>query len=243
MALDMPLQSPVKAGDPVARLISPDLEQRRKQSLPAASVSRWQVNQQAFNEELLSQGQILNKRMQGDSGILRDINEEESKLWLRAPFDGTVVYHNEDIMAGSWVSPREWVASVADLTRNRVDVYLEEQYLKRIVVGGKGRFIPDAVEFGAFSCTIAEIDQVSTASLDDPSLASFYGGPIPTQPDTNHELVPLVPRYRVRLDNCSPKQVPPIRLRGVAHLDASRQSPALELLRHAWISLVRESGF
>lgn len=109
-----------------------------------------------------------------------------------------MVYHNEEVMTGGWVAAREWVASVADLTRNRVDVYLEEQALKRITVGGKAKFIPDAVKFGAFTCTIAEIDQVSTTPLDDPSLASFYGDPIPTQPDAQHELVPVSPRYRVR---------------------------------------------
>lgn len=232
----------VKAGDLVARLTSPDIEQRRAQSLPVASISRWQVSQQAFNEELLGHGQVLQKRLQGDAGILSGIREEESRLWLRAPFDGTVVYRNDDVMAGGWVAAREWIASVADLSTNRVDVYLEEKDLKRVHTGGKARFIPNALEYGTFSCTVSEIDTTSISPLDDPSLASHYGGPIPTDSDPNHDLTPLSPRYRVRLDQCSPASVPPMRLRGVAHLEAARQSPALELLRHAWITLIRESG-
>jgi hypothetical protein len=123
-----------------------------------------------------------------------------------------------------------------------VDVYLEEMDLRRISIGGTARFIPDAVEYGAFNCKIAEIDRVSTTMLDDFSLASFYGGPIPTYPDDQHQLVPVSPHYRVRLDQCTPGNVPPIRLRGVAHLEATRQSPALALIRHAWITLIRESG-
>jgi putative peptide zinc metalloprotease protein len=236
------LHSTVKAGDLLARLISPDIDQRKAESAPSASLSRWQVNQQAFNEELLSQGDVLQKRLQGDEGILHSLKGEEDRLQLRAPFDGTVVHKNDEIMLGGWVAAREWVASVADLTRNRVDVYLEEMDLRRISIGGTARFIPDAVEYGAFNCKIAEIDRVSTTMLDDFSLASFYGGPIPTYPDDQHQLVPVSPHYRVRLDQCTPGNVPPIRLRGVAHLEATRQSPALALIRHAWITLIRESG-
>ncbi len=232
----------VKAGELVARLTSPDIEQRRAESLPSASVSRWQVSQQAFNEELMSQGKVLQRRLHGDAGILSGIREEEGRLWLRAPFDGTVVYRNDEVMTGGWVAAREWVASVADLSRNRVDVYLEERDLQRITVGGKAKFIPDAIEYGLFSCTIAEVDHISTTPLDDPSLASFYGGPIPTQTDAQHELVPVSPRYKVRLGNCSPATVPLSRLRGVARLEATPKSPAVELLRHAWMTLIRESG-
>ena len=242
VAFPADLQTLIKSGDPVARLTSPDLDQRTLESLPSATLSRWQVNQQSFNEELLSQGQVLQKKLQGDTGIIRSLQGEEDRLILRAPFDGTVVYKNEDVMPGSWVAPREWVASVADLSRNRIDVYLEEKDLKRIRPDNKATFIPDALEYGSFSCTVAEIDQVSITPLDDPSLASSYGGPIATQQDSQYELTPVSPRYRVRLDHCSPATVPPMRLRGVAHLEATRQSPALELLRHAWITLIRESG-
>ena len=237
------LQGKVSAGQLLARLVSPDLDQRRTESLPAASVSRWMASQQSFNEELLSQGQVVQKRMQGDMSIMRGLKEEQDRLRLQAPFDGSMVYWNDDVMLGGWVAAREWLASVADLSRNRVDVYLEERDLRRVVVGGAARFIPDAVEYGSFNCTVSEIDRISTSPLDDPSLASSYGGPIPVLPDSQHELVPVTPRYRVRLDQCKPAAVPPLRLRGVAHLEAARQSPALELLRHAWMTLVREASF
>jgi putative peptide zinc metalloprotease protein len=236
------LNSTVKAGDLLASLTSPDIDQRKAESAPSASLSRWQVNQQSFNEELLSQGNVLQKRLHGDAGILHGLKSEEARLQLRAPFDGTVVYKNDEIMLGGWVADREWVASVADLTRNRVDVYVEEMDLKRINIGGSARFIPDAVEYGAFNCKITGIDRVSTTLLDDFSLASFYGGPILTHPDEQHQLTPVSPHYRVRLDHCAPGSVPPVRLRGVAHLEATRQSPALALFRQAWLTLIRESG-
>ena len=238
----IPLQEQVQSGQLAAQLHAPDLEQRRMQSLPSATVSKWMATQQTFNEELLNQGQAVQKRLQGDVTILRGLKDELDRLQLKAPFDGRLVYWNEDVMRGGWVAPREWLASVADLSQNRIDVYPEEKDLQRIALGNSARFIPDAIEYGSFSCKVAEIDRVSTASLDDPSLASAYGGPIPAQPDTRHEFVPIVPRYRVRLDHCNPAAVPPLRLRGVAHLQATRQSPALELMRHAWITLIRETG-
>lgn len=238
-----PLRTAVKDGELLARLQSPDLETRMSQVLPGASVASWQVRQQAFSEELTAQGNVLRKRAEGSSGEVGGLRAEMDRLRLTAPFDGVVVYRNDDIMGGGWVAAREWVLSVADLRANRVDVYLEEQDLRRIRVGGRGRFIPDALEYGAFSCRIADIDRVAVTILDDPSLASGYGGPIPTDTASqHHELIPLAPRFRVRLDQCTPGGVPPMRLRGVAHLEAERQSPALELLRYAWVTLIRESG-
>lgn len=238
-----PLNTQVKEGELLARLHSPDIEQKIAQALPGVSAASWQVRQQSFNEELISQGKVLQKRQEGSAGQVSGFRSEMEQLWLRAPFDGTVVYRNDDIMGNAWVAAREWVLSVADLRASLVDVYLEERDLKRVRVGGRGRFIPDAIEYGAFSCTIAEIDQVSMTPLDDPSLASVFGGPIPTDSNPHHELTPLAPRYRVRLDHCTPGAVPPMRLRGVAHLEATRQSPLRELLRHAWLTLIRESGF
>jgi len=238
-----PLRSEVKAGELLAKIHSPDLETRMSQVLPGASVTSWQLRQQSFSEDLIAQGNVLRKRSEGSSSEVGSVRAEMDRLLLAAPFDGVVVYRNDDTMAGGWVAGREWVLSVADLSASRVDVYLEEQDLKRVQVGGKARFIPDAVEYGAFYCRIAEIDKVAVSMLDDPSLASVYGGLIPTDAASqHHELVPLSPRFRVRLEDCDPGAVPQIRLRGIAHLEAERQSPVLELLRHAWVTLIRESG-
>ncbi len=238
-----PQSTKVSEGELLAKLKSPDLEARMSELLPGATVSSWQVRQQAFSEELISQGNVLQKRAEGSSSQVGGVRSEIARLSLTAPFDGVVVYRNDDVMPGGWVAAREWVLSVADLRANRVDVYLEEQDLRRVQLGGKARFLPDALEYGAFSCRVAEVDRVAITILDDPSLASSFGGPIPTDMDKQHELTPLKPRFRVRLDQCDPGNVPTIRLRGVAHLEAERQSPVLELLRYAWMTLIKESGF
>lgn len=238
-----PLRSEVAEGQTLARITSPDIDAKIAQAAPAASVAHWQMTQQSFDEDLMSQGLVLRKQWEGSSGMVGGLKEERDLLRLRSPFRGSVVYRNDDVMEGTWVAGREWLLSVADRSANRVDVYVEEKDLPRLSVGAKARFIPDAVEYGSFSCRVAETDRVNISPLDDLSLASSHGGPIPTSLDEQHDAVPLSPRFRVRLDSCSPALVPPLRLRGVAHLQASRQSPAVELLRYVRSVLVRESGF
>lgn len=238
----VPISSEVRKGEMLARITSPDIDAKIAQAAPTASVTYWQMTQQSFDEELQQQGMVLRKQWEGSAGVVGGLKEERDLLRLHAPFGGTVVYRNEDVMEGAWVGSREWLLSVADRSANRVDAYVEEKDLPRLSVGAKARFIPDASDYGAFSCRVAEIDRVNLSPLDDLSLASSHGGPIPTSSDQRHDAVPLSPRFRVRLDTCSPAIVPPLRLRGVAHLRAARQSPAVEMLRYLRAVLVRESG-
>lgn len=238
----VPILSEVKKGQPLARITSPDMDAKIAQAAPAVSVSYWQMTQQSFDEELRQQGMVLRKQWEGSAGLVGGLKEERDMLRLHAPFGGAVVYRNEDVMTGAWVGAREWLMSVADRSANRVDAYVEEKDLPRLSVGAKARFIPDASEYGAFSCRVAEIDRVNLSPLDDLSLASSHGGPIPTSSDQRHDAIPLSPRFRVRLDTCSPAIVPPIRLRGVAHLRAARQSPAVEMLGYLRAVFIRESG-
>jgi len=232
----------VSQGDFLARLISQELDYRQAVARSSEKVTRWQHEQRNFNEELLHEGKVLQRRWEGSTDFMRSLQGEQDIRSFYSPLTGVIVYHNDDVMARAEVSNREVLLSVADPRATRVDVYVSEHDLTRIVRGGKARFIPDALEFGVFACRIAEIDRANISSLDDPALASSYQGPIPTESDHQKGVTPINPVYLVRLDSCSPGTVPIYRLRGVASLDAIPISPIVELIRQGWLVLRREAG-
>jgi putative peptide zinc metalloprotease protein len=131
---------------------------------------------------------------------------------------------------------------VADTSRNRVDAYVGERELDRIKAGAHARFIPDAAEFGSFDCKVAEVDRLNLPVIEEPFLASTFGGPIPARQDAQGAQLPEEPVFRIRMDGCLPAGVPIFKLKGVAHIEAERRSSLLDALRNAQAVMVREMG-
>jgi putative peptide zinc metalloprotease protein len=127
-------------------------------------------------------------------------------------------------------------------SKNRVDGYVKERELERIEIGAAARFIPDALEFGVYGCTVAEIDRVNISTIDEPFLASTYGGPIAARNDANGVAPPDSPVFRVRMDSCFPGKTPMMKLRGVVHIEAEKQSKFIEIIKNYYALAIREIG-
>ncbi|WP_224981930.1 HlyD family efflux transporter periplasmic adaptor subunit [Geomonas agri] len=232
----------VRRGELLTRLQVPELEAQIKRAGTSAAVSAWQAARQSFDPKLLSQGMVPLRRYEEDRTEQAGLVSERNRLTLQAPFDGTIVARNDEAGPGVWLAAREPLFLVADTTRNRIDSYVGERDLKRLQPGARARFLPDASEFGSVSCTVADIDQVNITEVADPMLASASGGPLATRPDARGVQIPLAPVFRVRLDNCAPRTVPLVPLRGVVHIEAQKQSVIGEIMRNAAALLVRESN-
>jgi len=233
----------VRRGETLLQLHSPEMDQQIRQAKNSTTVSRWQADQQSFDEKLLSQGNVLQRRFEVGATELSGLNDVRGQLTLRAPFDGLIVARNDELAPGVWLSRKEPLYLVADTGRNRVDAYLNERELARIRVGASARFFPDILEFGLFTCRVTEIDRVNIPSIDEPFLASTFGGPIASRNDNQGVIIPDAPLFRVRMDGCSPSDVPLIKLRGVAHIEAEKRSSFVEMLRNGYAVVIREIGF
>ncbi len=232
----------VLAGDILLQLESPDMAQQISKVRTSTEVSLWQVNQQTFDEKLLSQGNVPYRRFEAVSSELSGLKDVQGRLTLRAPFDGIVVARNDELANGAWLPRKEPLYVVADTSSNRVDAYVNERELEPIRVGAAARFIPDALDFGTYKCRVAEIDRVNILSIDEPFLASTYGGPIASRNDAQGVPLPDMPVFRIRMDSCSPAGVPLFKLKGIAHIDAERRSSILDWLKHAYAVIIRETG-
>lgn len=235
----------VHAGDVLVQLSAPDLESRLAVAQQQEATLRWQVEQQALSERLMQQGDALRSHWQEAQAQLNGLLEEQAKLTVRAPFDGAVLARNDDLQPGSWVANKEMLFAVADRRATKIEAYVEEDDLDRLSPGHSARFVPDAPEFGRYACEISEVDRVNLTEIDEPSLASNYGGPVATRVDNRNGqaiLQPVASTYRIRLDHCSPTLAPTLRVRGVVHLDAKGRSLLAHGLSRALRTIWREAG-
>jgi putative peptide zinc metalloprotease protein len=236
-------RSTVKQGETLIELASPDLEQRRRLAQISAATWRTLLEQQAFHENLLRQGSAVQSHAQEAQAQLSGLTQELARLRLTAAFDGEILYRADGLNAGTWVTPREKLLTIADRRQSTVEAFVGERERDRLHVGATAYFVATMPEAARRTCRVAEIDTVNIDRISDPALASVYGGTLASRLDAHGEVIPVHPLYRLRLHQCQPAQAPRLRLHGVVHVDADRQSIIESIGRHVLPLLIRESGF
>jgi len=233
---------PVHAGDVLAVLASPDLEHRLAQARTEAALLRWEVEQQSFDQRLLDQGVALRKHWDAARESVTGLEAQVAQLTLRAPFDGTV-QTDEALAPGTWLPRGEHVFDVVGPAGVKGDAYVGEDDAARIAPGDSAQFVASIAERGTLHCRVSAVDRVNIGTLDEPAVASVYGGPVPAelQPGTK-QLVPLTATWRVRIGKCEGDRAFAREIVGTATLGAARESFAARGIRWVIAVLEREGG-
>jgi putative peptide zinc metalloprotease protein len=232
----------VHAGDVLAVLASPDLTHRLQAARTDEALLNWQVEQQSFDGRLLEQGVALRRRWDAARETVAGLTAQVAQLTLRAPFDG-VVQTDDELAPGTWLPRGEHVFDVVGPIGVKGEAFVGEDDAARVAAGDRVDFVASLPELGAVRCRVTAVDRVNVATLDTPSLASVYGGPLPVQqqPGT-HQLVPLTAIYRVRIDECPANEAWPREIDGTATIGGARQSFAWRALKHLASVFQREGG-
>jgi putative peptide zinc metalloprotease protein len=232
----------VRAGDVLAVLASPDLEHRLKAAQADEALLRWEVEQQPFDSRLIEQGVALSRRWDVAREAVAGLSAQVAQLTLRAPFDG-IVQENEILAAGTWLPRGAHLVDVIAPSGVKGDAFVGEDDVERVEPGNTARFVATVAERGALQCRVSAVDRVNVATLDEPSLASVYGGPLPAerQPGTD-KIVPLSATYRVRIGDCEPSATLRREITGTVVLGHARESLAWHALKWVMSVLQRESG-
>ncbi|MDE2287072.1 MAG: HlyD family efflux transporter periplasmic adaptor subunit [Burkholderiales bacterium] len=232
----------VRAGDVLAVLASPDLTHRLQAAQADETLLGWQVAQQSFDNRLLEQGVALRRRWEAARQTVTGLAAQVAQLTLRAPFDG-VVQTDDALAPGTWLPRGEHVFDVVGPIGVKGEAFVGEGDAARIAAGDRVDFVASVPELGAVHCRVTAVDRVNAATLDVPSLASVYGGPLPVQqkPDT-HQLVPLAAIYRVRIGECPANEAWPREIDGTATIGGARQSFAWRGLKYLASVFWREGG-
>ena len=235
----------VRAGQVLVVLRSPELDYRLKAAEQQAARWKWQLDQQPFNEDLRALGPALRKRWETAQQAVDGYRAEQQRLLLTAPFNGRVVDVDPALNQGGWLRAGEPLLDVIGGSSLKGEAYVGESDLARLQVGQQVRFIPRELERAASHCTVSGVDRLNLAALDEPYVASVYGGDIASLLRHDGTLAPLDSTFRVRFGDCHerPGQAPASELSGQAVILGQSRSIAGHFVRWLGALLRREVSF
>jgi putative peptide zinc metalloprotease protein len=233
----------VHAGEVLAVIVSPDLEHKLRAAEAEETFLRWEVEQQAFDDRLQERGVALRRHWDAARQTVAGLTSQIGQLTLRAPFDGTVEAVDNGLSAGTWLPRGERLFDVVGPSGIKGDAFVGESDLSHIATGDAASFIASLPEMSTLHCRVVALYRVNLTTLDEPSIASVYGGPVPAelQPGTR-QLVPLRATYRVRLGACAGPMVLARQMVGTAAIGNARESFAWRGIRALLAIIEREAG-
>ncbi|MEI7445155.1 MAG: HlyD family efflux transporter periplasmic adaptor subunit [Burkholderiales bacterium] len=235
---------PVRAGDLVALLDSPDLRSRAAQSATSAESLSTQLDRSVGRGDGAERRTILAEQLAGAHAELDAQRAELRRLELRAPFDGVLGDRDPQVQPGAWVNATQPIAILHAPDAWVVDALVDQRLIDRIEVGAAARFHRRGRWEAPLPGRVVAIDGSRVQALPHPMLAAEHGGRLASVRQGEGQLVPKDGLYRVRvkLDAPPPGGDAAVAL-GTAVIEAAPRS-----LLHDWGTglvsvLVRESGF
>lgn len=233
----------VKKGDILMRLEDPDLLNRIEQARLQQERLQWQLDHYSYTNQTLDSREILEQRLAEAVSRVKTNMEEAQQLVVTAPVAGTVSERLDAVRPGMWVADQEALFFIISENRSAVEAFIREEDLRRIRIDAPAQFYPQSMEWGAMECQVTGVDSVNLQELEEPYLASLYGGEIPVRQDAHGRLIPEYTLYRVRQGNCA-TDVPPSQIvRGRAVFEGKPNSLFMGVLRRAAAVFIRESSF
>ena len=233
----------VEAGAVLAQLASPELDYQLASARQQAAHLAWQVRQQPFDEHLRALGPALRKRWDAARQTVAGFEAERARLTLRAPFAGRVVDLASGLHAGEWLKGGEPMLGVVGAGGAKGDAFVDQAALARIAPGQPAEFIAALLEQPAVHCRVGSIDRLNLAALDEPYVASVYGGEVASLRRPDGTLVPLESTFRVRLDDCASAAALPRELSGEVVVHGEARSLLGRFARWLGAIIRRDIGF
>jgi putative peptide zinc metalloprotease protein len=227
-------------GDRLFILTSPDiaLQASRAQALSEASSAQLRgLSGLEDGEEKRAELQFQQEKFNAEVKLYKD---EINRLDLTAPFAGILQDIDENLSIGTWVHPKQPLASLIDPNSWVADVLVEESQIARIHKDDKVTVYIQQSAFEKRYGRVAEIDTLKIQALPHPMLDAQNGGAISTLPGTGH--IPTQAFYKVRVVFDTQKDLSKMLL----------AEAAIETQAKAWLPtffervaalFVRESGF
>ncbi|WP_293231701.1 biotin/lipoyl-binding protein [Paludibacterium sp.] len=231
----------VRAGQLLAQLDAPALAAQLAQAEARERDLAWQVAQQPLDATLQAEGTVLAKEWQAAQAEVAGLTQMSARLTLTAPFAGRVADVSDALRPGTALAEGEHLLDVIGPQGAKGVAFVGENALPALMPGGAARFIADGGEHWGVSCRLGQVERLNLPVLDEPALASTYGGPIATEL-RGQELVPVNAVFRVHFDHCDGGAAPAREMSGVARLDGTGESPLARLVRQAFAVLEREAG-
>lgn len=233
---------PVKAGDVLVVLDSPDTRSRAQRSRLAADALSLQFDQAIGRVDAAERGNLIAEQLAEQLAELTAQRDELRRLRLVAPFDGEIVDHDPQIAVGTWVSANQAIATLVDPREWVVDAFVEQGDVARLRVGSAARFYRLDAPREPMRGSVVAIDSARVQVLPESMLSAGQGGMIAATRQPDGRWAPRAALYRVRVKlEARPSQMRA--MPGRVRIEGEPRVLAREWLNAAAAVIVRESGF
>lgn len=235
---------PVRAGERLALLDSPDLRSRAAQSAATADALARQLDRSVGRVDGAERRATLAEQLAGAAAELEAQRAELRRLELRAAFDGVLGDRDPLVQPGAWVNASQPIAMLHAPGEWVVDALVDQRELERFAVGAAARFHRRGRWEAPIAGRVVAIDDSRAHALPHPMLAAEHGGRVPAIRQPDGQLAPRDGLYRVRLRlDAAPDEGRASVALGTAVIEAEPRSLARDWATRLLALLVRESGF
>jgi len=234
----------VAKGEPLFVLSSPELDFLEGQAGRQVAQLQLDLARSAFSEERAERLQVIEQQLVTAMTSQAGYREQRNRLQIKAPCAGRIMELADSLVPGRWVNQNLELALLVDDRQPVVEGYVREGDFAQVTAGMAGRFYPDNVELPVLPVLLEALDRTHKPVLEEPYLASLYGGEIAVRRDGQGRLVTDEAMYRLRLrpGGGAAGQLDRV-WRGTVRLEG----PPRNLLSRSWrtvaMVLIRESEF
>lgn len=233
----------VQAGDLLFTFESPHLDHnicslRTEVAMLETLLKSFRQERQLIDHQHVVFGKLAEARTR-----LAGYLEEQCQLRLTAPADGIVMDLPEGLAPGTWINANQCLAVLVKRDHVVMEGYPDENQLARIDTGDSARFYAESGDLPPVDGSVASIDQTSSRVLEEPYLASLYGGGVPVRLDQGRMVSDKsISRVILKPDGDA-SQLPNRIQRGRLVIQGRTESPLARAYRRIASVLIRESGF
>lgn len=242
-ALPVGLGDTVARGETLVHLRSPDLDNRIDVARAELAVLEWRKAFEQMDAERRQQRLVVESKLRSAQAALNAFLPERSRLTVKAPIGGRVMEVADDLRSGDWVFDGEALLVIADTESAVIEAFIPEHEFGRVSPGAKVVFHAENVDIAPVMGVVEAVDPAGVQTLENPYVASLYGGDVPVREDRNGNLVLQTAHYRATITVHDANLRLTQMVRGEVVVEAERRSPLSRVWTAVQAVLIREIGF
>ncbi len=206
----------------------------------------WRRSASGLDRRLLQDSPVVQADLDVQRQWVSALQAEQATGQLEAAFAGKVHSLNPALREGGWVGEGEWVMTLRNPRQVTLTAWVEEEEVLRVDEGATAWFYPLAPVGKPLEMRVVSVEPQAVAVLEQPEMASPYGGELKVREGEEGQLELMRSLYRVTLEPVDFSQALALSMpgrRGMVNVETEPRS----LLSRTWREVVgvwrRESGF
>ncbi|MDE1464841.1 hypothetical protein [Spartinivicinus poritis] len=236
-------QQSITAGTPILTLENPLLSHQINVSQLKIGHLQEQLRQTIGTDQLLFNRTLLLKQLAQAKQQLDGLQQKRDLLVLKAPYTGTVYWHNPAPHIDQWVNSQNALGRLITSKHTYLTGYSIATTLNQLSDTKSGIFYPDIPELSPIRVKLHQVSIINSPFLEHTFFQSIFGGPIAVRLNPNNQAVPEQPIYPVTFQAIEYPNYPTQMINGTVKIDGNEQSLITRIYNQIFAVLIRESGF